>query len=477
MTTYAVSTGQQWPFFSLSGFEAEADLLINQTNTGKYVALHPLVTEDNKLEWETYSNENTGWIQAASQYSGESVVNSSLICPVISQSQTDCIPESSSPDELYAPIWQIAPATEDNQALVNFNGFASEDFTTAFFSMIDANAAFISDATNLDTVDEFPTSLLMTPVRQGVRRNSPIVAILVAVIPWSVYFENLLPEGENGIVIVVTNERQQFSFEVNGPRIEYLGPNDLHDPEYDYFAKTVDFATSIDGVVAHLGFNVSVYPSEVFEEDNTDNSPRGYTLAVAGILLFALTVFGIYDFFVEKRQTMVMISASKSHAIINSLFPANVRDRLLEEQEVKEMDKKLGNNYFGVSTVGANRQAMQSSKPIADLFAEATVMFCDIAGFTAWSSIREPSQVFLLLETVYNAFDKIARKMKVFKVETIGDSYVAVAGVPNPRADHAEAMARFAHKCMVKFNNLVFRLETSLGPGTSELKMRFGLHR
>jgi class 3 adenylate cyclase len=52
-------------------------------------------------------------------------------------------------------------------------------------------------------------------------------------------------------------------------------------------------------------------------------------------------------------------------------------------------------------------------------------MFCDIAGFTAWSSTREPAQVFILLQTVYQAFDKIAKRRKVFKVETIGDSYGA----------------------------------------------------
>ena len=40
---------------------------------------------------------------------------------------------------------------------------------------------------------------------------------------------------------------------------------------------------------------------------------------------------------------------------------------------------------------------------------------------------REPSQVFVLLENVYGAFDEIARKMRVFKVETVGDCYVAVA--------------------------------------------------
>ena len=45
----------------------------------------------------------------------------------------------------------------------------------------------------------------------------------------------------------------------------------------------------------------------------------------------------------------------------------------------------------------------------------------DIAGFTAWSSVREPTQVFTLLEKIYGSFDKIAKKRRVFKVETIGD--------------------------------------------------------
>jgi class 3 adenylate cyclase len=49
-------------------------------------------------------------------------------------------------------------------------------------------------------------------------------------------------------------------------------------------------------------------------------------------------------------------------------------------------------------------------------------VFCDIAGFTAWSSVREPAQVFTLLETLFGAFDRLAQRRGVFKVETIGDS-------------------------------------------------------
>jgi class 3 adenylate cyclase len=100
----------------------------------------------------------------------------------------------------------------------------------------------------------------------------------------------------------------------------------------------------------------------------------------------------------------------------------------------------------------------------------------DIAGFTAWSSTRDPSQVFILLETIYSAFDVIASRNRVFKVETIGDSYVAVTGLPRPQERHAIYMTRFAHECIGKFSQLTKALEVSLGPDTGDLGIRFGLH-
>jgi Adenylate and Guanylate cyclase catalytic domain len=104
------------------------------------------------------------------------------------------------------------------------------------------------------------------------------------------------------------------------------------------------------------------------------------------------------------------------------------------------------------------------------------LQFADIVGFTAWSSVREPSQVFILLETMYAAFDLIARRRRIFKVETIGDCYVAVAGLPEPRKDHAVAMAKFATDVLKKVHDLTRKLEVTLGPDTGDLTVRIGLH-
>ena len=132
---------------------------------------------------------------------------------------------------------------------------------------------------------------------------------------------------------------------------------------------------------------------------------------------------------------------------------------------------KLKSFLNGGSDIG-----MQHDQPIADLFPYCTVMFADIAGFTAWSSAREPAQVFILLQTVYQSFDLIAKKRRVFKVETIGDSYIAVTGLPEPQIKHASIMARFAWECLIRIGEVTKELESTLGPDTAALSMRFGLH-
>lgn len=70
----------------------------------------------------------------------------------------------------------------------------------------------------------------------------------------------------------------------------------------------------------------------------------------------------------------------------------------------------------------------------------------------------------------------LAKRRRVFKVETIGDSYVAVTGLPNPQDNHAVIMARFAVDILGKMKDVTRQLELILGPGTADLSLRIGLH-
>ena len=194
-------------------------------------------------------------------------------------------------------------------------------------------------------------------------------------------------------------------------------------------------------------------------------------------ITFAVVVvtFFVYDMFVQRRNMKLIQNAAKSNAVVTSLFPGAMRDKVLEQGALTNpfgQTKKKMKNFL----IGSTDSSLLDSKPLAELFLETTVMFADIAGFTAWSSSREPSQVFLLLEAIYSSFDQIAKKQGIYKVETVGDCYVAVAGLPEPREDHAPAVARFSRDCLEMFLKLAKQLEVQLGPDTSDLGLRIGIH-
>jgi class 3 adenylate cyclase len=230
----------------------------------------------------------------------------------------------------------------------------------------------------------------------------------------------------------------------------------------------------------HCIYSLHVYPTKEFEEGYRSNIPLALT-AVVGSTFFLMTfAFFLYNWVVQRRNNKVVGEAARSNAIVSSLFPSNVRDRMAAETDAREGHTKSRLKNFLATENNAvdddDDDIMYKTKPIADLFPETTILFADISGFTAWSSMREPTQVFTLLETIYRAFDEIARRRRVFKVETVGDCYVAVTGLPDPRKDHAVVMARFARDCMHRMRTLTRKLEVTLGPDTADLSMRFGLH-
>jgi class 3 adenylate cyclase len=81
---------------------------------------------------------------------------------------------------------------------------------------------------------------------------------------------------------------------------------------------------------------------------------------------------------------------------------------------------------------------------IADGFAEVTVAFADLVGFTALTSEMPPHDVVTFLNGLFTRFDLAAQDLGVEKIKTVGDAYMAVCGLPVSVANHAERMVRMA---------------------------------
>jgi class 3 adenylate cyclase len=81
---------------------------------------------------------------------------------------------------------------------------------------------------------------------------------------------------------------------------------------------------------------------------------------------------------------------------------------------------------------------------IADAFPEVTVLFADLVDFTRRSQQVGPAQVVAALNELFSAFDELAQRHGLEKIKTIGDAYMVAGGLPQPRPDHAQAIAEMA---------------------------------
>jgi hypothetical protein len=110
----------------------------------------------------------------------------------------------------------------------------------------------------------------------------------------------------------------------------------------------------------------------------------------------------VWRFNQQCRWTLrhnLLLEGSSQRSIISSLLPSNVRDRLFPvdqappgiEPTKHRLRSFLAGDGKAIDPSLNAGQGNTGSSPIADLFDETTVLFSNIAGFTAWSSVREPT--------------------------------------------------------------------------------------
>lgn len=582
---------QEWPFVTLSDFSQRTVAASYITKT-TLIAYAPLVTQENRARWEQYAAENQHLLKDNTTTTTTTTLESAVTATAEEEQGTDLSPfakqycgvdyeplaveagisVAKGPCEStlvngtgpFLPMWQTVPFYKDR---TNIDSNSLPFLKDQLSALVDKKRPSFSRITDPQNT-KIPVSSVLFPVLNDFSKNSEVVGTVLMFFDWTTFFSNILPPNAFGLYAVLSNScGQSATFELNGPEVVFLGHGDSHEEEYDKHEMSCDFGhhhsdkftgdiptfaqSDVYPPEAHLEedtddgacvYSLSIYPSDHLRSTFRTNEPAVYTSVVALIFVFTILLFLTYFYLAERRQQALHKTAARSNAIIDALFPAVVRDRVIRDSHNNDHPPSLNNgsgrHLWGLSRLRSNSEhtiksgtvapadpscAMQSlssslvesreedlaskrallpilpetpkvrlksylvdtpaaalyefdSEPIAEMFTDTTIMFADIAGFTAWASEREPSQVFILLETLYRAFDAVASRLRVFKVETIGDCYVAVTGLPDPNEHHAVVMTYFAYECIRQMKELTRELEASLGPGTSDLTLRVGLH-
>lgn len=159
------------------------------------------------------------------------------------------------------------------------------------------------------------------------------------------------------------------------------------------------------------------------------------------------------------------------------------RQQLQEQHEQLEREQdKTENLLLNILPRSVSQRLKSGEKRIADAHHEVSVLFADLVGFTTLSHGMSAEKLVNMLDEIFSRFDWIVGDAGVEKIKTIGDCYMLVGGVPDPRIDHAVAVvdAGFAMlDAMDSFNRahgtqLQIRIGINSGPVVAGV---IGMHK
>ncbi len=169
------------------------------------------------------------------------------------------------------------------------------------------------------------------------------------------------------------------------------------------------------------------------------------TFFVANIVAVTAITFVLLQYFTGQRETAFSLLSNeqeKSEALLLNILPKQIAEAL------KASPTTIAQHYDG-----------------------ASVLFADVVEFTPMSAQMTPSELVEILNEVFTYFDVVADELGIEKIKTIGDAYMAAAGVPTPRSDHAQVLTRMALQVRDHFSvsevagrKLAFRIGINSGP-------------
>jgi len=181
---------------------------------------------------------------------------------------------------------------------------------------------------------------------------------------------------------------------------------------------------------------------------------------------------GAEDFLPKPVNSVIMrarVAASLERKRLRDLEQIRLIELHWEKQLLaieQEKSERLLLNILPASIAGRLKQGEQT---IAERYADVTVLFADLVGFTTLVKHTDPVELVGLLNDLFSRYDRLASRLGLEKIKTIGDCYLVVGGLPEPRPDHPEAVANMALEMLAV-------LETFNRERGTELRLRLGMH-
>ena len=175
------------------------------------------------------------------------------------------------------------------------------------------------------------------------------------------------------------------------------------------------FSAVACGVLVFLEWNKDTYtpPLEINIIEELIPLFRAFTILV--IVLFVAGIFWLYHRNLDRTRQDLQLSYERSETLLLNILPESIAERLKKDTHV-----------------------------IADDIDEASVLFCDLVGFTTIASQQTAHQTVEMLNGVFVAFDEAIAARGLEKIKTIGDAYMVASGVPTERPDHAQELIYLA---------------------------------
>jgi hypothetical protein len=417
-TSHAIQTETQWPEILLPHFELQG---MGLSELAKIAQLNivPLVYAEAVEAWQAFSIDNQGWIKDGLhvQSGNESTSVDSITSFVYRLEDDGIAPQTGQGiSGRYSPVWLQYPAPSD-PIMVNFDLLSSIDISDHYNTLLKKNALTFSNLLDLDFLlspnnsgtNDAVHTFLMQPLYFDFSntKTQDLVGYVLTIFSWKDIFESIIHSDDRGIALVLSSTCGNSLTFHTSTRQTTMG--DLHDSDFDNLAVSLDLGTSLsedsEEEFDHCSYRATAYPTAELQDSFLSSTPWLYGVLAVLLFFFTTVVFGLYDFFVYRRQRELIVKAERTNKLVSELFPSNVKDRLLDDggsvmrkgsthfdrgsmnraSSMRSIDG-FATDMTLVSRTGSvsNRINPYQSRPIADLFPSATVMFGDLVGFTAW---------------------------------------------------------------------------------------------